>query len=489
MKPFEILPNSSNKVEIYKKFIRFEYENESLINSLLSNNDLESDVRIISLLLLCRDQSDFYNTFGPHSLVPQIRNVYMPRDLIYAPIDFGNNWTLIFNYNDKHDGYYLALRLLDLMIIDLDACELQSIITKIECEYNDMLWAIHQTSDDHYHLLLLSNPVFYGSDTAIKFGLEFKNDVHFGQISLYRGYSVRVISKDENEFKYPLIKMIGGGKADEELQITYNLLLDNINKWGKYNIKSFNNSGAFREELYNEWYKCIITKGEGDLGLITYFECCPAYLVRDNEDILFKKVSYEYKIKNSELLNLLKYKNCDSTRSEEVWDWATRRQSCYQILESNVKYAVGLDMSVVLYFISFRSLLMIDYDYKNRLQILGHFCRNHPEYTFRIASSPKGYHCFCTSHIIEFDSEEAKTLMSRLRSDPCHYLSSMKKGFSARLNLKSEGEKPKKHFKLGKGEELPEQLELFNLYLALAEKFRQAPIVRSNEESASRLLI
>ena len=45
----------------------------------------------------------------------------------------------------------------------------------------------------------------------------------------------------------------------------------------------------------------------------------------------------------------------------------------YNILESNDDYAFGIDLGHSLYFISYRNLLMIDYDNKNRLQICIYF--------------------------------------------------------------------------------------------------------------------
>jgi hypothetical protein len=133
----------------------------------------------------------------------------------------------------------------------------------------------------------------------------------------------------------------------------------------------------------------------------------------------------------------------------------------YRILESTEDYAVGVHVQESCYFISYRDLFFVDIDHKSRLQIIFQYVRYHPEATFRIVKTNKGYHAFLTSYPIPY--EECMPLSQRLCADHCHLLSVRHRGYSVRVNKKFQRELP--YREVSKAGTAPECPRLYNLYL------------------------
>ncbi len=151
-----------------------------------------------------------------------------------------------------------------------------------------------------------------------------------------------------------------------------------------------------------------------------------------------------------------------------------RFKTTYRILKSDNSWSLGVHLQQNLYFVSYRHLLMVDYDDKSRLQILASFCRYNPGYVFRITRSTKGYHCFLTSHRIAFNTEESFKLLTRLGCDKLYVLATLARGYSVRINKKEDNEKPYYEFPrvIGKGTELPDLIQDYKVHIKFHNELR-----------------
>lgn len=485
------------KIDLYQKtcniFKNVDQDKLNKLKILILNNTLS--VETIDEYVNKSNSIDqlMYN-LAQHSNISFVRNLFLPKDFLYAPISYDSCHSIILNYNNKYNAYYLSIRFYQMFVADIDSSSLEEIENRLTSSiWKNDRFAIHQTSEGKYHIILLSRPLLYCSKESIILRTYIKCDLHYNQISLYCGNYIRLISKDE-PYDYKLIKMIGSGQVDCDVNKQYQLLLNNINQYHNYNHHSFLNDSIFRNTLYNRWLNTV-KQHERDMGLLQYYESCPAFLIKEDNEIIFHIINkyYNYNFDKTDLHRIVTKKNirdCDNLEYvKQLWDYASRRQNYYQIFEENRDYAIGIDLSVVMYFIVFRDLLIIDYDDKMRLSILSRFCRLNPEYKFCIVNSRAGWHCFCISHRIEYNSKQAEYLLIRLRSDPLHYLSSFKKGYSIRLNRKlNEKECKLKCFYIGKGNIIEEQMSLVNMYLNLFQKYKIFDSVRSNLFNANDLV-
>lgn len=513
-----------------KKMIHFEYNEEEgkTITHVLSHVVIDTIPSVMKKLMLnCVSMKTFLTNIGRYTSILELRNLTTPSAVACAPIDYGDDWALIMNHNKKYDGHFLALRFTNLMIIDLDNGESLEVIKE---RLNDLLdmtkfrFAVHQSSsvsllpsgseeggngNNKYHLICLSHPIEYSSYNANRLFLGLKADHDYVNISIYRGYNVKVISKEESvPLEYKLVAMLGSGEPDPRVERLYQLLLTTIATYRQYNIYSFNKSREFRLRLLDTWIKR--RGGKENMGRILLETSMRALLeevttvvtndggeatvVRDARyqtftlDNVTKITEDDYHVK---LSSLIKYRNIkkDLETYRNIWNWAIRKRNYYHVIQSTDDWVIGVDLVNSIYFIGFSKLLVLDYDDKSKLGILAHFCRNHPEYTFRVATSLSGYHCFCTSHYHHYDSAESYWLLDRLRTDPLHILCNMERGYYVRINRKMENEKPKKSFKIGKGKEKDDLVHLFDTYLELSKQMRKHPtIVKATTTNALEML-
>lgn len=118
-----------------------------------------------------------------------------------------------------------------------------------------------------------------------------------------------------------------------------------------------------------------------------------------------------------------------------------------RLLADTEDYYVAEDELLSLYYICYRWLLMLDFDYptlkpeerekelKNTLDGLPKIIRDIPTY-FRVYSSRNGYHVFLLSHKMERGSREAIQLMLDCKSDPYYIILSYLRGWSVRISSK-----------------------------------------------------
>lgn len=483
------------KMDVYQRLLKFQPNTleQALVTELLTNTSLSDPKHIIYLILISHDFNTFLRHFGSFSQDLRIKLSFPVFNLDYTVIDMNQNYALILNYHKLTKSYCLSLHFYDLLVIDIDNQSLESVERRIlESQYSKDLFACHETSREHYHLILLSRPASYYSKDAINLNLLLNGDPNYCQISMYRGISIRIIGKSSDRYMYQKVKMIGRGVMNTRVEGLYKNLMSYVDEYGCYNFNSFENDINFRYKLYQMW-EMYLNDNISKIGMMSIFDSCPSFLIESDNNIVYstliqKETSNTKQYRQFFVNKIVKEDKLDCYFG--MLNNTVRDNNCYQLLENSVKYAVGIDLSSVTYFIVFRDLLMIDYDYKNRLQILGHFCRQHPEYCFRVISSRNGYHAFCTSRILPYNSEEAKLLLFRLRSDPMHILASLKKGYSARLNRKVVNEKEKKWFKLGKGVELQEQIDLVQKFLELAKQYSQldCPLIKQNRHNAAEII-
>jgi hypothetical protein len=130
----------------------------------------------------------------------------------------------------------------------------------------------------------------------------------------------------------------------------------------------------------------------------------------------------------------------DITKSEDIIhlapsfiDGVKREQ---RLIKGSRDYYIARDLVTNTVYICFKHLLTIDIDDKN-LDL--HLIINHfqmiPE-TFRIYSSPRGYHIYCTSKEFDYRSEESVKLMFENFCDPYYCVYTYIRGYCTRLNNK-----------------------------------------------------
>ena len=107
------------------------------------------------------------------------------------------------------------------------------------------------------------------------------------------------------------------------------------------------------------------------------------------------------------------------------------------------------------------------------LEVLKSYQKEHPEETFRVVSTHRGYHVFLTSHAVEHRSQEALDLMRTLQSDHPYILSCYHRGFSVRLNRKDEHETP--YCEVMIVGTSPENSRLVSLYQMHLQLYMQCP--------------
>jgi hypothetical protein len=429
-----------------------------------------------------------------YSTDPIIKNLTIQRYLNYAPVTDHPDHYLTLNYNAKYDAHFLTLRFRDLLIVDLDDSNPEKIADQIHKHFPGELFALHQTGHNNFHLVLLSKTINHFELEAIRMRLQLGCDTDYGHISLYYGSTVRIVSKEaDRPFDYQFVRWIGSGRANRRAQGLYRTLLEHIQAFGGHSIYSFRNDAHFRRTLYDLW-RATIREKNGTLGLVQTFESAPCFLVENGGDVEYRPVSNDYLFPKRDILRFLKNKHspyCHQDYTEELMDEAVRSSSFYWMLESGDDYAIGTDIPSNFWFIVYRNLLVVDYDHPSRIKILHEYCRLHPGSKFRVLPTPKGWHCFLTSHLMGFGEPRSRQLLERLSSDPLYIRCAVKKGYSVRLNKKTPEERcPTFHdsFTVGSGRELPRQLLLFRLFLAMANRCRGERPAGANQKNAFAIL-
>ena len=421
------------------------------------------------------------NRLAGRSVVPRLRNMFKPPGEIYAPIYYNSDYIIKLIQKPGWGGHIMALVIWDLFVIDIDTepdddeDPLIYIKKNIDRFYPNELFYINKTNRG-YHVYLVSKTLKHNSRAAIYMRLKLNCDPAHGTNSLYTGSGLRLTRKntDRTELPSQFLMQYGNGKPDKRALSLYNEVQDNIRKYGKYGMTSIVEDQTVMRDLYETWQKTM--KDHQDFGLQHILATAPMTLQeRDGKVMLQLAPSFQiwdtylgYKVKSiwSKFLKS-RVMNISNTPALLL---ACHHSICmgnlYRILKATPDYAIGIHVQESCYFISYRDLLYIDCDHMNRLQMLYTYVRYHPEATFRVVRTNKGYHAFLTSYPVHH--QKGIELSLRLGTDPCHLVGVYHRGYSVRVNQKRKGECSYQEFrKVGKAEEDPRLLALYHKHIEL----------------------
>ena len=417
------------------------------------------------------------------SVVPKIRNAIRPPGEIYAPVYYTDDYMIKLVQKSGWGGYILALVVWDLVIIDIDVEEIPGVeedhlgyIQKnVELHYPKDLFYINKTARG-YHVYLVSRTLSHASKGAIFMRIKLNSDPAHGTNSLYTGSSIRLTSKNKgnnNPCISEFLTECGAGKADPKALSLYNTIQDYIKRFSRYGVDSIVEDQELMSCLYDMW----MSKNR-DFGLTHVQVAGPLTLIKDNDEIFLQPKQFSYilpifkDVINPLWSSFLKYRVIRENKLDILLLQSLHQigmNNLYRILEATEDYAVGVHVQESCYFISYRDLFYIDIDHKNRLQIIYQYVRYHPEATFRIVKTKKGYHAFLTSYPIPYT--ECMPLSLRLCADPCHLIGVYHRGYSVRVNQKKIKEEPYRElYKVGKAPECP---RLYSLYCKHLELYKE----------------
>ncbi len=413
------------------------------------------------------------------STVPRLRNTVRPPGENYAPVFYNEDYMIKLVHKPNWGGHILTLVVWDLVIIDIDVEEIPGIYEdhlsyiqkSIEKHYPNDLFYINKTSRG-YHVYLMSRMLKYSSKAAIYMRLKLNSDPAHATNSLYSGSSVRLTSKlkgDNNPIISEFLCKVGTGALNLKAEQLYNDIQSYIKKYSKYGVENIISNKELMEELYSKWSNIPEDFGKTHISISS-----PLTLNNEDSKIILHWNFSPFKIKFSEKVwnSFLKYRVIKINRLNTLL-MHSHYQICmnnlYRILHSTEDYAIGIHVQESCYFISYRDLFYVDIDHKNRLKIIFQYVRYHPEATFRIVKTNKGYHAFLTSYPIPYD--QCMDLSLRLCADHCHLLSVRHRGYSVRINQKIITENPYKEIlKVGRALECPRLYALYLKHLELYEK-------------------
>jgi hypothetical protein len=405
------------------------------------------------------------------STAPRLRNTVRPPGENYAPVFFNRDYMIKLVHKQGWGGYILALVTWDLVIIDIDVEEIPGvpedhlgyIKSNIDAYYPNDRFYINKTARG-YHVYLVSRMVSHSSRAAIYMRIKLNADPAHGANSLYTGSSVRLTSKltgDNNPCISEFLTAYGSGSPDPKALELYNTIQGYIKKYSRYGVDSIVNNKELMAALYEMWINV-----PGDFGRTHVKVASPMLLngegnLESNITVVPSVISA---ITDKVWSSFIKYRVIRPGRLE-ILLVQSHQQICmnnlYRILEATEDYAVGIHVQESCYFISYRDLFFVDIDHRSRLQIIFQYVRYHPEATFRVVQTNKGFHAFLTSYPIPYS--DCFPLSQRLCGDSCHLLSVLHRGYSVRVNKKRKDETPYREvIKIGKAEECP---RLYNLYM------------------------
>lgn len=448
-----------------------------------------------------------------------ILNLVPPRNLVWHPIDIYPDWAVILNYNIKYGGNFLSIVTRDLVVIDCDQTNLVDIKQRIEEKYPSDCFYVHQTSRKSYHLILLSRTLPYFSKESIQMKYDLECDPQYSQFSLYRGNSIRLISKiDSDSYDYPLVGCYGSMSIDDRAWRLYQLVLGEVAQYGQYHIGSFENDEKFKRMLSDRWNACqtrlksmfYLTQIKGTIprcfdanGLSWPWETS-AFTIP--EPTVPTKSNSNGNSQSSSMKDLKKYLKrkfcylCQDAQNQELIDlsirsmqfpWPESHPVAPGEIYSNSEYSVGVDLTQNYYFQVFRRFFYVDLDDKSRLKIVYEFARYHPTYLFWVLPTNKGYHGFLMSQYLDHGDPQSSELLSRLGCDNLFRYNCRRKGYSLRLNRKTESEKIPTWRDIqiiGQGIALPPLVKLFQLHLSLLAKYSTYPLILAPKSNASEIL-
>lgn len=446
-----------------------------------------------------------------HSTWPELRNLCPPPGEIYAPVYYCPDYMIKLVKKESWGGYLLTIVLWDLLVIDIDrpqpktgaggaevseleaseseGNEIDRIKANIATYYPNELFYLHQTCRG-YHLYLVSRRSNHLSKHSIYARIKLEADPAHGTNSLYTGNSIRISRKNKDPADVPIsqyVCSVGSGHADPSALAIYQQVQHYLSIFSGLQIDPTN------PEHYGLMYKIWAeTKAQHqDFGL-THVVCSAPMTLGEhglvtNPSFCERSPSFDSMLQHY-WSTFIKYRNIKESQIPYLLLMCQHNMgfnNLYRIFEASPDYAIGVHLQQNVHFISYYDLLMVDYD-SPRLAIVYRYCKSHPEATFRIVQSNKGYHCFLTSYPVPH--QYCILMLLELRADPCHLVGAYHRGYSVRINKKYKKEKPYREIcRYGKAPEDPRLVALYQKHLDLYHDNR-AKYVRCQSKDAEDIL-
>lgn len=404
-----------------------------------------------------------YKHLLSRSKLPNLRNLVRPCGERYAPVSYSADYIVKYVLKPSWgaDGMILVICLWELLVIDIDdKQQLPYIKKRIDRYYPNELWYIHETARG-YHLYMVSRTVNHASKYAIYVRKKLNCDPAYGSNSLYSGSSIRLTRKkwDPEGVVSKYLESYGNGQANPEALRLYNIVVYWLQRATSDTIVDWSN---------------IWSNMPSDFGKVHIAASAPLLL---NDGVCSSNVG-EVLWNNDvarEWRRFIKYQTIPNLSHLPLLLFGVQFQmgmdNLYRILESTQDYAIGIHVQHNTYFISYRDLLFVDYDYKPRRAIIARFCRSNAGYVFRLVQTNKGYHAFLTSHPMVHNSTDSIEMLYNLRTDPAHLLGVYYRGYSVRVNKKYSKESPYREVaRYGTGREDERLLALYQKHLDLYNK-------------------
>lgn len=401
---------------------------------------------------------------------PFIRNVTRPIGEYYAVITYDRDHMLKLVKKPRWGGYVLCLVMWDFLIIDIDdKDQLVGAKKNLSIMYPEDTFYVHSTPRG-YHLYLMSRLVDHSSKEAILLRIAANSDPAHATNSLYTGSSIRLCRKP-NDTVAPSIyhKTFGSGKILPAALDRYNKCMHYLNKFGGYYTNKLVKTPEATEvirQLHVDMLK------RDDFGLHHILTTAPfrvdisegRFRLYENNNISGSGLKLLWR-------SIIETKDFDDNQFSLVIAAVQRTmqmRNLYQIIDATADYAYGVHVQETLYFISYRNLLMIDYD--NEWDIEHLQAGIEPWMTFRVVKTNRGYHCFLTSKRVPFNSSEAHRVLRKLKSDIFHAMGAWVRGYSVRVNRKHANDKYEEIQFIGTAPEDPKLVKLYQLHLELYGK-------------------
>lgn len=397
------------------------------------------------------------------STIPYYRNLYAPPGELYAPIECNTDYMIKLLEKPAWGGYLLFLTVWDMVILDFDQMDYSVIREKVRFYENELFYV--RKTQRGYHLYLISRPANHMSKYAIYMRIRLGCDPAHGSNSLYTGSSVRLSHKYHvnDDLVSKFIGTLGTGTPDPEMLKLYNIIDGLIVKYSKYGPS---NISSIFPELHQMNKNMINTETMAGVQIEQ-----TAGLVFTNNNL--QKIAPA----NDAVYNLVSPFWTQFIRTRVLHHdrlvyllMAMHRNMCYsnlyRIIKDHKDYAYVIHLQQNCHSLVYRDLFMIDYDNSARLSILARYVRKNQDATFRVVKTNKGFHAFLTSYPIHY--RKSLKLSELLRSDPCHILGTLYRGYSVRINQKRISEKPYlEYHKYGSAQEDPRLVTLYNMHIDL----------------------
>lgn len=414
---------------------------------------------------------------------PFIRNLMRPIGEFYAVITFDQNHILKLTKKPKWGGYVVCLVMWDFIIIDIDNHKDYSAAKRqLLNSYPNDLFYTHRTPRG-FHIYLMSRLLECHNLDAIFMRMTANSDPAHATNSMYSGTSIRVCRKPSNtEDPSVFYEKFGNGNLDSYANCRYELCLKYLNLFSSFYTDKLLTTPDAGQLIYRLNTEMFANRTPDDFGLHHVLSMAPFKLTLDQNGRLSIVYNQQYcprdpKVVWRELCENLTFPHDQRTEIIAAVHRKIQMRNLYRIISSTDEYAIGIHVQESLYFISYKNLLMVDYDTVEDLQYLRDYVAVSQEpLIFRIVKTKRGFHCFLTNKKVRFDSDEAYWILRNTKSDLFHTLGSLIRGYSVRLNKKHlDGENYEEveilRSPTANEDEIPELVDLYQMHLKLYQKY------------------